>query len=72
MTPKKKKSLDKKHKAQFAKYESELDAYLDALDDAKRCKYEEVSLIDSFLSNNGANLAQNGKDQQMEAGMVGK
>ena len=45
MTPKKKKSLDKKHKAQVTKYESELNTYLDALDDAKRCKYEEVSLV---------------------------
>ena len=44
MTPKKKKTLDKKHKAQVTKYESELDKYLDALDDAKRCKYDEVSL----------------------------
>ena len=61
MTPKKKKSLDKKHKAQVTKYESELNTYLDALDDAKRCKYGEVSLIDRFLSNNGSNSAQNGK-----------
>ena len=57
MTPKKKKTLDKKHKAQVTKYESELDKYLDALDDAKRCKYDEVSLISDFLLYNGSNSA---------------
>ena len=62
MTPKKKKSLDKKLKARMAKYEDELEKYLGALDDTKRCKYDEVSLIDSFLSNNISNLAQNGKE----------
>ena len=72
MTPKKKKSLNKKLKAKVTKYESELDEYLGALDDAKRCKYDEVSLISDFLSYNGSNSAQNGKDWQMEAGMVGK
>ena len=48
MTPKKKKSLNKKLKAKVSKYESELDEYLGALDDAKRCKYDEVSLISDF------------------------
>ena len=46
----------------MAKYEDELEKYLGALDEAKRCKYDEVSLIDSFLSNNISNLAQNGKE----------
>jgi len=46
----------------MAKYEDELEEYLNALDDAKRCKYDEVNLIDSFLSNNVSNLAQNGKE----------
>ena len=46
----------------MAKYEDELEKYLGALDDTKRCKYDEVSLIDSFLSNNISNLAQNGKE----------
>ena len=72
MTPKKKKSLNKKLKAKVTKYESELDEYLGALDDAKRCKYDEVSLISDFLLYNGSNSAQNGKDWQMETGMVGK
>ena len=72
MTPKKKKSLNKKLKAKVTKYESELDEYLGALDDAKRCKYDEVSLISDFLLYNGSNSAKNGKDWQMEAGMVGK
>ena len=62
MSAKKKKSLDKKLKARMAKYEDELEEYLNALDDAKRCKYDEVNLIDSFLSNNVSNLAQNGKE----------
>ena len=46
----------------MAKYEDELEEYLNALDDAKRCKYDEVSLTESFLSNNVSNLAQNGKE----------
>ena len=62
MSAKKKKSLDKKLKARMAKYEDELEEYLNALDDAKRCKYDEVSLTESFLSNNVSNLAQNGKE----------
>ena len=33
----------------MAKYEDELEKYLTALDDAKRCKYDEVSLIDILL-----------------------
>ena len=49
MSAKKKKSLDKKLKARIAKYEDELAEYLNALDDAKRCKYDEVNLIDNLL-----------------------
>ena len=49
MSAKKKKSLDKKLKARLAKYEDELEKYLSELDDAKRCKYDEVSLIDILL-----------------------
>ena len=73
MTPKKKKSLDKKLKTQVTKYENDLEEYLDALDDARRCKYDEVKFAEIiFLITHGSNLANDGKICQVEAWMVGK
>ena len=51
MTPKKKKSLDKKLKTQVTKYENDLEEYLDALDDARRCKYDEVKFAEIIFYN---------------------
>ena len=51
MTPKKKKSLDKKLKTQVTKYENDLEEYLDALDDARRCKYDEVKFVAIIFCN---------------------
>ena len=51
MTPKKKKSLDKKLKTQVTKYENDLEKYLDDLDDAKRCKYDEVKFVEVIFYN---------------------
>ena len=45
MTPKKKSSLDKKHKKEVAQYESDLEEYLGKLDDEKRCKYDQVIFL---------------------------
>ena len=68
MTPKKKKSLDKKLKTQVTKYENDLEEYLDALDDARRCKYDEVKFAEIiFLITHGSNLANDGKICQVEA-----